>query len=81
MELMAVIIMAFVGWGHGLLGLRELKGLALVAFGWTLVITVAGLPGLALDAVLTGFAVRFAVVGGAYAAGVGVKRLVQRQSR
>lgn len=78
MELMAVIVMACVGWGHGRFGAREFKGLAIVAFGWTLVITVDALPQFYPEAIALGFVVRLAMVGGAYAVGAGARHLVQR---
>lgn len=75
MELIAAIIAAIVGWGHGRLGARELKGVAVVVGGWTAVTTIAAIPYISAEGIVLDLAWRALIVGGAYALGVLGRRL------
>jgi len=73
-DIVVAFIAALAGWQHGRLGRRELKGIAIVAIGWTVVTTVANFPAFSLMGTTVVVLWRAAVVGVPYAAGVGLRR-------
>lgn len=74
-QLTAILIAAILGWQIGTIGLREIKGMALVVGGWTAVETVAMVPYLSAEPVLYNLANHAAVVCIPFAVAVGLRRL------
>jgi hypothetical protein len=77
-ELTAIFIAAIVGWQIGTIGVREIKGMALVVAGWTAVDTVAMVPYLSIEFFVRDLANHAAVVCIPFAVAVGLRRLRMR---
>jgi sorbitol-specific phosphotransferase system component IIBC len=74
MEFVAVFIAAVLGWQVGTLGARELKAIAIVVLGWTTVTTLASLPYISVEGVLTVLAFRTLLIAVPYTLGMLLKR-------
>jgi sorbitol-specific phosphotransferase system component IIBC len=74
MEFVAVFIAAVLGWQVGTLGARELKAVAIVVLGWTTVTTLASLPYISVEGVLTVLAFRTLLIAVPYTLGMLLKR-------
>ena len=79
MELIGIVIAAIVGWKIGEIGVRELKGIGLVAGGWTLVTTAAAVPDISVQGILFSFVYGCAVVGVPFAIAALISRWQDRR--
>ena len=79
LELTALVVSAILGWQIGHLGRRELKGIAIVALGWTAVTTVASLPYVSLTGLLAVLVFRTLLIGAPYTLAALARRFQRRR--
>ena len=79
MEFIVILVGGLLGWRHGTFGKRELQIMALVAAGWTAVLTAASVPYLTLGGFLSTLVYTAVVVSVPYALGALANRLAARR--
>lgn len=79
MELIAIAVSAVLGWQLGRIGRREVKAIAIVVLGWTVVTTVASLSFVSLTGLLVVLAFRAVLIGGPYTIAALARRLADRR--